>query len=161
MTKNYNLACPIYRHYLANPEAPAVVCQGRSLSYGELAERSTRLAFFLTRSCGWQGQDRQPPRVGILASRGVDACVAMLGTCWAGGTYVPIGLKQPEQRILTVLAQCRLSAIITDDEGVKLLSERLLAACPQLIIHAGQLAATHGDSIAELGRVNTTKCFDD
>ncbi len=153
MKKNYNLACPVHRHSLANPEATAVVYQGRSLSYGELAERSARLASFLTRSRSWQDQDRQPPRVGILASRGVDACVAMLGTCWAGGTYVPISLKQPEQRILTVLAQCRLSAIITDDEGVKLLSERLLAACPQLIIHAGQSAVTHGDSAARLVKI--------
>lgn len=137
MVKNYNLASAINRHRLANPEAVAVVYQGRSLTYGELAERATRLAGCLTRSHGWRRQEGQAPRVGILASRGVDACVALLGACWAGATYVPIGLKQPEERILTLLVQCGLSAIITDDEGMKLLSARLLPACPQLVIHIG------------------------
>ena len=140
MHTNYNLASAIHRHALATPDAPAVVCQGQSLSYGELAERAARLATCLRASRGWQRRDGQPPRVGILASRGVDACVALLGACWAGATYVPIGLKQPEERILTVLEQCGLSAIVTDDQGAKLLSERLRAACPPLLIHAGQQA---------------------
>ena len=61
----------------------------------------------------------------------MDACVALLGACWAGATYVPIGLKQPEERILALLAQCDLSAIVTDDEGIKLLSERLRAVAAE------------------------------
>jgi amino acid adenylation domain-containing protein len=137
---NYNLACAVYRHSLLTPDAPAVVCQGRSLSYGEFAERAARIAACLARSAGWARRDGQLPRVGILASRGVDACVAMLGACWAGATYVPIGLKLPEERMLNLLAQCGLSAIITDDAGARLLSERLLAACPALRIHVGQVA---------------------
>lgn len=94
--------------------------------------------------------DGQPPCVGILASRGIDACVALLGACWAGATYVPISLKQPEERILTLLAQCGLSAIIADDEGAKLLSERVLAACPQVVIHAGQTSLTPRDGAVEI-----------
>ncbi|MDL2358492.1 MAG: amino acid adenylation domain-containing protein [Pseudomonadota bacterium] len=146
--KNFNLACAIHRHCLAHPDSPAVVCKDRSLTYGELAERAARLAACLTRSPGWQRSDGQPPRVGILASRGVDACVALLGACWAGATYVPIGLKQPEERILSLLSQCALSAVITDDEGAKLLTKRLRAACPPLLIHAGQTLVT--DDTGEL-----------
>lgn len=41
--------------------------------------------------------------------------------------------------MIAVITQCNLSAIITDDEGAKLLSARLFAACPSLIIHVGQL----------------------
>jgi non-ribosomal peptide synthetase component F len=44
MPNNYNLACAIYRHHLDTPDAVAVACQGRSLNYGELAERASRLA---------------------------------------------------------------------------------------------------------------------
>lgn len=138
MLTNYNLACAVNHHAMANPDAPAVVCQARSLTYGELAERAARLAACLTHRPDWQRHDGQALRVGILASRGVDACVAVLGACWAGATYVPISLKQPEERVLTLLAQCGLSAIIADDEGAKLLSERLLTAGPRLVIHAGQ-----------------------
>ncbi|HRC61360.1 MAG TPA: AMP-binding protein, partial [Candidatus Propionivibrio aalborgensis] len=135
---------------MINPGAPAVVCQGRSLTYGELAERAARLAACLTHRLDWQRLDGQPPCVGILASRGIDACVALLGACWAGATYVPISLKQPEERILTLLAQCGLSAIIADDEGAKLLSERVLAACPQVVIHAGQTSLTPRDGAVEI-----------
>ena len=138
MFENHNLACAIHRHSLSSPESTAVVSQGRSLSYRELAERAASLACCLTNNPAWPRQEGQIPRVGLLASRGVDACVALIGACWSGATYVPISLKQPEDRIIKLLGQCGLSAIITDDEGAKLLSERLLNACPPLVIHAGQ-----------------------
>ena len=138
MQKNYNLAYAIHRHSLSSPETTAIVSKGRSLSYRELAERAARLASCLTQNPDWPRQGGGIPRVGLLASRGVDACVALIGACWSGATYVPISMKQPEDRILGLFAQCGLSAIITDDEGAKLLSERLLAACPPLVIHTGQ-----------------------
>lgn len=48
-------------------------------------------------------------------------------------------MKQPEERILGLFEQCELSAIVTDDQGAKLLNERLLAARPPLVIHTGQM----------------------
>ncbi|HET7062055.1 MAG TPA: amino acid adenylation domain-containing protein [Nitrosospira sp.] len=140
MPKNYNLACAISHHGREAPQAPAVVCNGQSLTYAELAERAAVLAARITGSPGWQ-RNKGQPQIGILASRGIDACVALLGACWAGATYVPISLKQPEERILSLLGQCRLSAIIADDIGMKLLTERLVAVCPQPIIHTS-FAAT-------------------
>jgi D-alanine--poly(phosphoribitol) ligase subunit 1 len=134
MTTNYNLAGAIHRHGLHTPDAVAVAYKGQSVSYRELAQRAARLAQALRQSEHWQGDDGQPPRVGILASRGIDACVALLGTCWAGATYVPIGLKLPEERMLTILSLCKLTAIVADADGAKLLSERLRAACPPVLI---------------------------
>jgi len=101
MSTNYNLASAIHRHGLQTPDADAVAYKGQSVSYRELAERAARLAQELRQSGHWSADDGQPPRVGILASRGIDACVALLGACWAGASYVPIGLKLPEERILT------------------------------------------------------------
>lgn len=138
MQSNYNLASAIYQHSLTSPQATAVVCQGRTLNYGELAERAARLAACLRQSPYWPRRDGRIPRVGLLASRGVDACVALIGACWAGATYVPISMKQPEERILGLFEQCELSAVVTDDQGAKLLSDKLLAACPPLLVHAGQ-----------------------
>jgi D-alanine--poly(phosphoribitol) ligase subunit 1 len=138
LTSNFNLACSLYRHSISNPDAPAIVCQGTSLSYGELAEHAARLACGLTGSSRSRHHSGQPLRVGILASRSIGACIALLGACWAGATYVPISPKQPEERIIALITQCNLSAIVTDDEGAKLLNAGLLAACPPLVIHAGQ-----------------------
>lgn len=135
---NYNLACAIHRHAEATPDAPAVSCQGRHLSYRELAAGAARLAACLRAEATWPKVDGEPPRVALLASRGVDACVALIGACWAGATYVPINLKAPEERILNLLAQCNFAALVTDDAGARLLGPRLLAACPALIVHAGQ-----------------------
>ena len=145
-----NLAAVVYRHQLARPDAQAVSFDGQSLTYGVLAERSARLA-------GCLAQNLASPaavRVGILASRNTNACVAVLGTCWAGATYVPISIRQPAGRILSLLAKCELSAIITDDDGARLLTPALLQACPQLIIHVGnQQFPQDTDTDTDINRV--------
>jgi D-alanine--poly(phosphoribitol) ligase subunit 1 len=153
MTTNYNLAGAIHRHGLDTPDAVAVAYKGQSISYRELAQRAARLAQELRRSEHWQAYDGQPPRVGILASRGIDACVALLGTCWAGATYVPIGLKLPEERMLTILSLCKLTAIVADADGAKLLSERLRSACPPVLTcSANDVMREEIDSIAPAGK---------
>ncbi|MGN6703074.1 MAG: amino acid adenylation domain-containing protein [Burkholderiaceae bacterium] len=134
MATNYNLACVVHRHALTRPDAIAIVDKGRSVTYGELAERARRIAAFLKRCPHWQ-RDGIPPRVGILASRSIEACVALLGACWAGATYIPIGLKMPQDRILTVLSLCGLSAMIADEEGAALLDDRVLGASPPVVLH--------------------------
>lgn len=138
MTTNYNPACAVHRHSLATPQALAVSHSDQSITYADFANRAANIAARLTRSSSWQRQSGKPPRVGILASRGIDACVAMMGACWAGATYVPIGLKLPPERILTLLSLCDLSALIADEEGTKLLSEAVLGACPPLVLRMGQ-----------------------
>ena len=143
MNGNFNLALGVHRCATENPDAPAVVYRDIVLSYGELAVRAGRLAACL--HAAWGDGEGEAPRVGILASRSAGACVAALGACWAGATYVPFGLKQPQERLLELFAQCRLSALIVDDGGLELLDERLLAAGPRVIVHAGDAAVVaHG-----------------
>ncbi|MGF6240329.1 D-alanine--poly(phosphoribitol) ligase subunit 1 [Paraburkholderia sp. GAS38] len=131
---NHNLACPVYGHSLTTPDALAVACEGRSLSYAQTAQRAAQLAQCLTQSEDWPRRHGALPRVGILASRSIEACLAVLGTCWAGATYVPIGPGLPEERLLKILAACRLSAVIADQQGAKRLSKNVLGACPPLVI---------------------------
>ncbi|HSG24215.1 MAG TPA: AMP-binding protein, partial [Azonexus sp.] len=155
MEINANLANTIYRHSLNTPNAPAVVCRGQTLTYGDFAGKAAQIAAGLRHSEGWQRPAARPPRVGILASRGIDACVALMGACWAGATYVPIGLKLPEERILTLLSLCNLSAIIADEEGAKLLSERVLAACPPIVIHTGKAPTVPANPAVKLIALDT------
>ncbi|MHB8791488.1 MAG: AMP-binding protein [Desulfobulbaceae bacterium] len=130
----FNLADAVYRHSLRDPARLAIACEGVELSYGELADRAGRIAAALASSPAWRADPGFLPRAGILASRSIDACAGLLGTSWAGGTYVPIGLKSPEDRLLAILDQCRLSALICDAQGAKLLTARVLAACPPLVL---------------------------
>ncbi|WP_049976233.1 condensation domain-containing protein [Azospirillum sp. B506] len=67
------------------PDAPAVTCDGVTLSYGELDRRSDRLAWHL-RALG-VGPDRL---VGLAADRSCDLIVGMLGILKAGGAYLPL-----------------------------------------------------------------------
>ncbi len=132
-----NLALAVHRHSQANPQALAVSFEGRAVTYGQLARRAAGLAEHLKNSPGWASGDGKQPRVGILASRSAEACVAVLGASWVGATYVPLGLKLPEERLLTVLSLCNLSAIVADEQGAALLSEKVLQAGPAIICVLG------------------------
>ncbi|MEA2692845.1 MAG: hypothetical protein QOJ16_2232, partial [Acidobacteriota bacterium] len=98
------------------PEAVAVEWEGGRLSYGELAARVVRLAERLRR----QGVGPEVP-VGVLAERGVETLVAMLGTWRAGGVFLPLDPAWPETRLDLVLADCRPALVLNaeaDFEGL-------------------------------------------
>jgi D-alanine--poly(phosphoribitol) ligase subunit 1 len=142
---NFNLALPLYRNALTAPRRLALSAGGAQLAYGELAVLARRIAAWLPRRAGAGGG-----RVGILASRSLEACAGTLGACWAGSTYVPIGLKLPEERLCTVLALAELDAVIADGAGALLLSDHVLAACPGLVLvpDAGAVPAQRRDGCA-------------
>ncbi|SNT07712.1 amino acid adenylation domain-containing protein [Noviherbaspirillum humi] len=148
MTENCNPGWAVYRRALDAPSSIALVCKDRALNYGELAARAARLAALLAEN-GVSSAHGTRPRIGILASRSIGACVAALGACWAGAAYVPFGLKQPEERMLALAAQCGLSAIITDDAGAKLVGPRLAQACP-VILNCSENDCTVPDALGPL-----------
>ena len=78
------------------------------------------------------------PRVGILASRSAEACIAVNGVAWAGATYVPLGLRLPDERLLTILSLCNLAAIVTDEEGASRLNEPIVRAAPACVLALGR-----------------------
>ena len=134
MTIGQNLALAVYRISRSAPESTCVADNKSIMTYGNAARRAILLSDCLRRHARLERIDGEPPRVGILGSRSIDACVGVLGACWAGATYVPLGPKLPEERVLAILAQCSLSAIIVAPEGVHLLTEKVLAAGTPLII---------------------------
>lgn len=140
MINGYSLATGIHEHSQSRPSGVAIWAHGRTHSYGQVAEQASRLAACLGRSRAWERHPGRPPRVGILASRSADACLAILGAAWAGATYIPLGTRLPEERLLTILTLCDLSAIIADAEGARLLTSRVLAACPPLVIAPGNIS---------------------
>ena len=76
------------------PNAEALVCAGRTLTYAELAEQAGRLTHVL-RACG-VGPDVP---VGILLPRGDDLVVTLLAVLLAGGAYVPLDPGHPVERL--------------------------------------------------------------
>ncbi len=136
-----NLAIGVYRQSQRQPQALAVWASGQSLTYAQLARQAAGLAICLKGSAGWPRTcSDAPPRVGILASRSAEATLAVLGANWAGSTYVPLGLKLPEERLLTLLKLCRLSALVVDEQGAQLLTPQVMQAAPLPIYALGAQA---------------------
>ncbi|MET0746579.1 MAG: AMP-binding protein [Rhizobium sp.] len=129
-----NLALSLYRHSLERPEALALSVGGRALSYGALAALSRRIA-------GSLQPVARTGRVGILATRSLAACAGILGTAWAGATYVPLSLKLPEARLVALLEALDLDALIVDGRGFSLLTPAVLAAAPNHILASDDVAA--------------------
>lgn len=124
-----NLAAPLARRAVSQPSAPALVLEHRTLSYGELAAEASRVAAWLSVAAA------AAPRVGVLASRSVEAYAGVLGAAWTGGTYVPLNPKQPPARLASILAQAGLDALVADARGAALLADEAVAKMlPQAVL---------------------------
>ncbi|HEY6448998.1 MAG TPA: amino acid adenylation domain-containing protein [Acidobacteriaceae bacterium] len=126
---NYNLTVPFHENARRQPEAGAVVVEGARYSYGEMASLASRVAAWLR-----QAEGRGSGRVGILAARSLEAYGGVLGTLWAGQAYVPVNPHTPEDRLLRIFQLAELDALVVDQAGMDLLSERALARAPRRIL---------------------------
>jgi amino acid adenylation domain-containing protein len=91
-----------------NPAALAVVCNGKSLSYGDLERKANQLAHYL-----WANGVRAEDRVGIYLQRSEQIVIATLGILKAGAAYVPLDLTYPTERIAYMAKDSDPFAIIT------------------------------------------------
>lgn len=135
----FNLASGVYLNSVRTPQALALACEGVELTYSELAGRARALAAALRLSKDWLQPDGQLPRVAVLGSRSIDACIGVLGSAWAGATYVPISLRTPEERLAKIFSRHRFAALVADAQGTSLLRGSALAAAPSHLILSGAL----------------------
>ncbi len=114
-----------------DPEAIAIACAGRRLSFRELEARAGRLAGKLARlGAGPES------RVGVCLERSPEMLVALLGVWRTGAAYVPMDPYYPEERLAYVLADAGISLLLAD------------GATPPGLRHGG---ATVVDLDAEMG----------
>ena len=127
---NYNLALPFYKCSLNDPNALALYVADCPYSYGELANLARRIS-------GWLDQktDTHSGKVGIMASRSIEAYAGVLGTLWSGRAYVPIKPDTPQDRVIRILQQTNLDALIADQAGLNALSDTVLEYAPKRVLH--------------------------
>lgn len=89
------------------PEAPALVTADRTMSYGELAAESDRLAAGLRDYGLVQGQV-----VGVLADRVPEAIIAMLGILRGGLVYLPMRSTDSYDRLRMICADSSAALVL-------------------------------------------------
>ncbi|MCZ7437580.1 amino acid adenylation domain-containing protein [Micromonospora sp. WMMC241] len=146
------------------PGRTAVCGDGVSVSYGELAERSLRLAGALVRAGVGVGD-----AVGVRLPKGVDQIVAVLAVLAAGGVYVPVGVDQPAARRERILSRARAKVLIRDggelgpdgDGGPAL--ERPVQVDPTslayVIFTSGSTGEPKGVEVSHAAAVNTIEAI--
>ncbi|MFI5593810.1 amino acid adenylation domain-containing protein [Amycolatopsis sp. NPDC051758] len=97
-------------HADTTPDAPALVCDGQALTYGELDRRTTKLANALRARGAGPGEV-----VAILSGRSADLVVAVLGVLKTGAAYLPLDPAQPAARRAAMVEDARPVLVLGDD----------------------------------------------
>ncbi|MFC6085298.1 amino acid adenylation domain-containing protein [Sphaerisporangium aureirubrum] len=99
----------VARQAAATPDAPAVVHEGRSLTYRELREHAERVARALARA----GAGRESV-VALALPRTADLVVGLLGVLASGAAFLPLDPGYPAPRLRHLLADAAPALVLTD-----------------------------------------------
>jgi len=100
------------------PDAAALSCADRSMTYRELDEASNRLAHRMIGLGARPGQ-----RVALLMHRSDAAIVAMLAVLKTGAAYVPVDPAHPDARMGVILDDASPVAVVTTGGQVRRLND--------------------------------------
>jgi amino acid adenylation domain-containing protein len=115
-----------------NPDRPALVVDGETLSYAELRAQVEAIAGLLAERTA---PDR-PALCGVYAYRSKTAYAGLLGALYAGRGYVPLNRTFPVARTRFMLEQAGCSALIVDKEALGELDKVLDGQNRRLLIIA-------------------------
>lgn len=99
------------RNAAENPDAVAVICNDRQITYKELNEKANTLA----RAIKDAGSSPQEP-VGILVDRDIDMVMAVVAASKANCMYIPFESTHPNSRIVKEIDDLHISKIIITSE---------------------------------------------
>ncbi|HEX4960999.1 MAG TPA: amino acid adenylation domain-containing protein [Thermoanaerobaculia bacterium] len=132
------------------PEEIAVRCQGEELSYAQLSRRAQELAVRLVRHGA--GPERI---VALLAARGLDLLVGILGAFQAGAAYLPLDGLHPAARHAAILTGSGAAVLLATGEMQPVAAAALdaldgLAAGPRPVSLSLTAAAAAGEESGPL-----------
>lgn len=93
------------------PDAVAIECEDRSISYMQLNERANRLAHHLI------GLGVGPEKlVAIAIERSIDLVVGLLAILKTGGAYLPLDSNYPAERLRFMIEDSQTSVLLTQEK---------------------------------------------
>ena len=137
-------------HVARSPQAVAISCAGRSLTYRDLDEASNQLAYLMS------GYGVSPGGcVALLLERSAEAVIAMLAVLKTGAAYLAIDPALPDERIGFMVTDAAPRAAVTTTELRSRLAGRDLAVIditdPRIVAQpCTSLSAPVADDIAYL-----------
>ncbi len=100
------------------PDAVALICGNRNLSYGELNRRANQVAHYLM-VLGV----RSGTMVSICMERSIEMVVGILGILKTGAAYVPLDPSYPAERLFFMMEDCRTPMLLTQKSVLNSLPE--------------------------------------
>jgi amino acid adenylation domain-containing protein len=94
-----------------DPDAVAVVCKERQLTYRTLDQRANQVAHYL-RKLGVGPESL----VGVCLERSLELVIALLGVWKAGGAYVPLDPAYPQDRLSYMVGDSGVKIFLTDEK---------------------------------------------
>jgi amino acid adenylation domain-containing protein len=113
-----SLPARFMRGLTRSPDKDAVRTRGRAMTYAELHELALGWAGNLLHAC-----DEPPTAIGVLAGKGVASYAGILAALYCGVPAVPLQPDFPVSRTRHMLAAANVSALVTDEQGYRLLPE--------------------------------------
>lgn len=150
MAENLNISASFLRSAREHADRLFYSDSDRDVTYREMGDVTARLASHLSKG-------GRPRRVGILATRSMEAYAGILAAGLAGAAYVPLNLKWPEDRIVALLGMLGLDALVVDSRGAALLTSAVLEAAPDRIViadSAREVQPRPGQDILRLGAID-------
>ncbi|RKD31341.1 non-ribosomal peptide synthetase [Lacrimispora algidixylanolytica] len=111
--KNKTLTKLFSEQVSRNPEDVAIVYEDKSLTYAELDDRSNRLANILI-----EKEITSNAIVALLLDRSLDMIIGIIAVLKAGGAYLPIDIKYPNERIKYMLDDSNAAVVITQSDFI-------------------------------------------
>lgn len=93
------------------PDAIAVVCGDRCMTYAELNERANQIAHGLNRMGVGRGA-----LVGLCVERSLEMVAGLLGVLKAGAAYVPLDPENSAARLTFEISQAGIAVILTQEK---------------------------------------------
>jgi amino acid adenylation domain-containing protein len=95
---------------VTNPDAIAIICGDRQLTYQELNLRANQLAHHLHK-LGVTSNEL----VGICIERSIEMIVSLLAILKVGGAYVPLDPSYPQERLNFMMQDSQISRLLTQE----------------------------------------------
>ncbi|WP_173964030.1 non-ribosomal peptide synthetase, partial [Flavobacterium collinsii] len=96
------------------PNAIAVVFEGEQLTYSELDQKSTNLAFYLKHNYHLKTNDI----VGLMIDRGIWSIISILGILKSGACYLPIDKDYPDARKSFLIRDSNMKLLIIGSDSL-------------------------------------------